>query len=266
LPPASRVLADEFASASPFPHAVIDNVLALPAHKVAEALPAADWPHWRTFTDGYQKGKSFCQDIEQIPELFSRVIADLSAPSFLAWVEKVTGIPKLIPDPYLEGGGVHRSVPGGTLAPHTDFHLYPRLGLYRQVNVLLYLNPEWREEWGGCLELWRKGDEHPTKFVVPTYGRLVLFRTDDRSVHGFSNPVTDGGPERYSIALYYYTAEETNTFAGDTSTHWQQHGNHGRYGRARLFAYRTLLFTSRGLAMLAHRANPNVGFRHRQPD
>jgi hypothetical protein len=265
FPPPYPDVAERFASAEPFPHIVIDDVLTAPAESLLESFPPPDWPYWKTFQDAYQVGKSFCQDVERIPAAFQALIADLSTPTFLTWLEAVTGIEKLIPDPYLEGGGLHCSAPGGLLAPHSDFHLYTQLGLYRRVNVLLYLNPGWREEWGGCLEFLRKGERQPTVRVVPDYGRLVVFRTDDQSVHGFSRSTAPPDVRRRSIALYYYTAEETQSFAGDTSTYWQAHGDHRWSGRVRLSLYRLLLFGSRGLAMLAHRANPNVGFKRRRP-
>lgn len=258
-------LSAAFSTATPFPHLVVDDVLRVPADELLPAFPGPDWPHWHRFEDSYQAGKMFCQDIAAIPEPLAAVIRELSQPPFLEWLERVSGVEGLIPDPYLEGGGLHCTGQGGILAPHTDFHLYPRLDLYRQVNVLVYLNPEWSQEDGGCLELWEKGASAPAKTVVPAWGRCVVFRTDDRSVHGFSSPIARPGLWRRSIALYYYTAVENESFAGDTTTHWQEHGEHGRIGRIRLGLYRTLLLGSRGLAMLAHRANPNLGFRRRRP-
>ncbi len=209
--------------------------------------------------DQYQPGKLSCSDARLMPPLLRDLIQDLSQPPFLRFLEQVTGIPRLLPDPYLEGGGLHASGPGATLTPHTDFHVSTRLGLYRQVNVLLYLNPGWRREYGGALELFDGEPLAPVRSVVPAWGRMVIFRTDDRSPHGFTRPITDGRFRR-SIALYYYTASESQGFAGDTSTYWKTHGDTSTSRRRmRLAGYHALLTGSRALSMLAHRCNPNLG-------
>jgi hypothetical protein len=89
----------------------------------------------------------------------------------------------------------------------------------------------------------------------------VIFRTDDRSVHGFSEPVVGADRWRRSIALYYYASEESSAYAGDVTTYWQQHGEHRGISRLRVSLYRGLLFGARGLAFIAHRVNPNIGSR-----
>jgi hypothetical protein len=103
--------------------------------------------------DTYQFRKFTCSNIEVIPDPFRQLIRDLRDPSFPRLLELLTGIPKPIPDPYLKGGGLHMSGPGGVLAPHTDFHLHEPLALYRRINVLVYLNGDWEESYGGCLQL-----------------------------------------------------------------------------------------------------------------
>jgi hypothetical protein len=249
-------LAEQFTTATPFPHLVVDGLLRLPP-SVMTRFPTADWTGWNSLGDAYQVGKLACDRIELIPEPFARIIEQLSEPRALRALETITGIRALLPDPYLVGGGLHMSGPGGSLAPHTDFHNHRSLDLYRRVNILLYLNPEWDESFGGNLEL--EGDDPSERVVVtPTWGRLAMFATDDRSVHGFPMPVGEGHHRR-SIALYYYTATEAPDFSGDTTTYWREHGVQTGVRRLRLAAYRGLLSASRGLSIAAHIANPNVG-------
>lgn len=249
-------LAASYAAATPFPHVVLDGLVQI-RQSAVEAFPADDWAGWDPLGDTYQVKKAGCDDIARIPEPFKALIRELSEPRFLAVLERIVGIPKLIPDPYLTGGGLHLSGPGGVLIPHTDFHVYTALGLYRRVNVLIYFNPGWTEEDGGCLQLSAKNSQ-AVKTVVPTWGRCVIFTTDDRSVHGFPTPIVEGKSRR-SIALYYYTSEEAPIFSGDATTHWQQHGQHRGVRRVRLSCYRALLQTSRGFSLLAHLVNPNQG-------
>jgi hypothetical protein len=245
-----------YAAGAPFPHIVLDDML-LAKPEILESFPARDWPYWQPLGDTYQVEKYTCNDIGLIPEPYKSLIHELSAPAFLRLLEKLTGITKLIPDPYLAGGGLHLSGPGGILAPHTDFHIYDQLGLYRRVNVLVYLNEDWDESYGGCLELGEPGKVTAT--VVPRWGRMMVFTTDDKSIHGFPKPIAEGRWRR-SVALYYYTAEEAATFSGDSTTHWREHGTQtGVVRKARFAAFKVLLQASRGFSLLAHLANPNQG-------
>jgi hypothetical protein len=246
-----------FGQAEPFPHVVIDDFLALPAEETISQFPNDSWPHWNLFVDAYQFQKRTCREIDVLPPIFQQMVHELSSPAFLAFLQTITGIKGLIPDPYLEGGGLHCSGPGGILAPHADFHSYGRLGLFRRINVLVYFNPGWKQEFGGCLEFFRKGDEAPTTTVVPTYGRMAMFMTDDKSIHGFTHPVVGEDRWRHSLALYYYTAEDTEEFKGDGVTYWQTHGKQSGLAKAQLLAYKALLHGAWTLSKAAHRMNPN---------
>ena len=249
-------LAARFRSASPFPHAVVDGLLNATSADVT-SFPDADWDGWTKLGDTYQHNKRACDDITRIPEPMASLIGQLSSPPFLRLLEQITGIDKLVPDPYLTGGGLHLSGPGGVLAPHTDFHHYRTLDLFRRINVLVYLNDDWSIDDGGCLTLY--DGENAVETVVPTFGRTVIFRTDDSSVHGFPTPVADGKWRR-SVALYYYTASPAAEFSGDETTYWREHGvQQGAVRRARMALYRLLLNTSRAISILAHVVNPNQG-------
>ncbi len=251
-------LRERFANASPFPHLVLDDFLDLPPDVVNEQFPDPDWDQWKKFGDAYQHQKRACNDIEVLPGLFQDMVHQLSGPPFLEFLEKVTGLSGLMPDPYLTGGGLHSSGPGGILAPHADFHAYGKLNLYRRINVLVYFNPEWKADDGGCLELFRKGETTPATAIVPEFGRMVMFLTDDRSIHGFTRPVVGADRWRHSLALYYYTSEETQHFSGDGVTYWQEHGAHHGVRRAQLLAYKVLQHGAWTLSKYAHRLNPNL--------
>jgi hypothetical protein len=143
--------AAEFRAATPFPHIVFDNLLNVRPEQIIEPFPDPSWPHWERCRDTYQVQKMYVENPDVMPEWLASIIRELSAPAFLQFLEQVSGIKALIPDPYLTGGGLHCSGPGGTLTPHTDFHLYPRLYLNRRINVIVYLNPE------GTVDTGKKG-------------------------------------------------------------------------------------------------------------
>lgn len=125
-----------------------------------------------------------------------------SDPPFLRWLESVTGERSLLPDPYLHGGGVHRVSRGGYLKMHCDFNFHEGMQLYRRINLLLYLNEGWRDEWGGHLQI-------AGQRIAPEANTMVIFTTDDASWHGHPDPLQC--PEdvhRDAIALYYYSARK----------------------------------------------------------
>src|SRR5450432_304123 len=249
-------LASEFRQAKPFPHVVLQNFLNWTTDEMSDVYPTSDWPYWNKRLDFYQSGKMYFRDTDVMPPLLSSMFYELCAPPFLKFLESVTGIGALIPDPYYEGGGLHCSGPGGVLMPHIDSHFYDRLKLYRRINLLLYLNPKWEESFGGCLELWEKGAKSPAKVIVPDWGTCVIFRTDDRSVHGFSTPI-EQDHWRCSLALYYYNSVETFRFSGDPFIYWQQHGKQRGLDRLRMHLYQRLKRAAHRLSSIAHQVNPN---------
>lgn len=120
-----------------------------------------------------------------------------------ALVSEITGIKGLMADPDLFGAGLHCIPPGGFLNMHVDFNRHPN-GWHRRVNVLIYLNQDWRDEWGGALRLGLK----PFVEYLPIAGRCVIFETTDDSWHGHPEPITcPKDVQRRSMALYFYTPE-----------------------------------------------------------
>jgi len=239
----------------PFPHLVIDDLVAPDAHELLSSFPDPAWDHWERASEGYQKAKHTCADITKIPPPYAALIRECNEPAFLASLEAITGIRQIIADPYLEGGGLHASSEGGVLVPHTDFHYYERLHMFRMINLILYVTDEWSEADGGSLELYRRGETRSDVTITPKFGRAVIFKTDDKSIHGFTRPVAPG-KWRKSVAIYYYNSREAADFSGDTTTYWQSTGT--KLKGPRLAAFKGLTFISRSFSKLAHKINPNV--------
>ncbi len=148
----------------------------------------------------------------------------LNSEPFLVFLQHLTGIKeKLIGDPYYGGGGLHEIKQGGLLKIHADFNKNPFTGLDRRINVLVYLNKDWDESFGGQFELWSKDMRTCVKKILPLYNTMAIFSTTDYSYHGHPDPLTC--PEdrsRKSLALYYYTngrpAHEINPNLGEHTT------------------------------------------------
>ncbi|MGI8950694.1 MAG: 2OG-Fe(II) oxygenase [Chitinophagaceae bacterium] len=130
----------------------------------------------------------------------------LNSQPFLEFLSVLTGIENLIPDPYFEGGGCHQIQRGGMLKIHADFNKNPKTKLDRRLNVLVYLNEDWKEEYGGNFELWDREMKGCKKKILPLFNRMAIFSTTSTSYHGHPNPLNcPEGRSRKSIALYYYT-------------------------------------------------------------
>ncbi|MBS1624221.1 MAG: 2OG-Fe(II) oxygenase [Bacteroidetes bacterium] len=130
----------------------------------------------------------------------------LNSQPFLDFLTELTGIENLLPDPSLAGGGYHEIKPGGFLKIHSDFNKHPVYKLDRRLNVLIYLNKDWKEEYGGHFELWDTDMTHCVTKIAPLFNTMALFSTTSRSYHGHPNVLTcPPDRSRKSIALYYYT-------------------------------------------------------------
>ena len=197
-------LRTQFLQAKPFQHLVLDDVFEL---ELLRAV-AAEYPqarHNAHFRDAKSWQKFSCDDWEKFPPRTGELIAFLNCGTFLKFLVAVTGIEELTSDPYLFGGGMHETTPGGFLKMHTDFNFHRVLKLDRRINALLYLNDGWQPEWKGELLLAGRDMKDPVS-VEPVINRMVIFNTNDHSFHGQPDPnCFPEGNSRKSIAMYYYS-------------------------------------------------------------
>lgn len=130
----------------------------------------------------------------------------INSQPMLDFLSHLTGIPALLPDPYFEGGGFHQIKPGGFLKIHADFNKHRVTGLDRRINLLVYLNENWDESYGGHFELWDKDMKGCEKKILPLFNRMAIFSTTDFSYHGHPDPLNcPPDRSRKSMAFYYYT-------------------------------------------------------------
>ena len=201
-----KVYAEKYQEGKPYHYIGIDDFLPeevieklyLEAVKVDEKAPehSSAQEHLKT---------SYNPDI--LPEYSRLVFGALNSQSFIRFLEEMTGIKGLIADPYYKGGGIHRTSNGGYLGIHADFNHHKQMNLERRLNVLIYLNPDWKAEYGGSFEIWTDDMKEKVASYPPIMNRMCCFTTSSTSMHGNPEPVNhpDGQP-RLSIALYYYTA------------------------------------------------------------
>jgi Rps23 Pro-64 3,4-dihydroxylase Tpa1-like proline 4-hydroxylase len=200
-------LAARYRSAEPFPSIVLEDFLERAALKDAlAAFPSLDDPQWTHYVHFNEK-KLAQTKRELIPAPALRVIDELNSPRFLAFLSRLTGIDGLLADPSLEGGGLHQIRKGGFLNIHADFTAHPHQRHWaRRVNVLVYMNEDWKDEYGGHIQLWSTDAKRCVQKILPVFNRCLIFATDPNSFHGHPEPLTcPEGRSRKSMALYYFT-------------------------------------------------------------
>ncbi|MDQ6805515.1 MAG: 2OG-Fe(II) oxygenase [Actinomycetota bacterium] len=218
----------EYTSAQPFAHIVLDGFC--PEGILDEVLgefPSPEQEGWQRFESDNERKLASHGD-KGMGHATRQLLAEFNSATFLDFLGELTGIASLVPDPYFEGGGMHQIVPGGHLGVHVDFNRHPVTGLDRRLNVLLYLNRDWGEEWGGNLELWSPDMKRCEKRIAPLFNRLVVFSTTERSFHGHPEPLAcPPDRNRRSLALYYYSNGRPEENGGPVPTHntvWAQPG------------------------------------------
>ena len=137
------------------------------------------------------------------------VFKELNSKPFLAWLQDLTAMEaELTGDDELFGGGLHQSINGAFLNVHVDYNINPKTKWHRRLNVLVYMNRDWKDEYEGHLELWdlTNGNKNLIGKFEPLFNRCVIFETNEISFHGHPKPLnTPLGVNRKSIATYYYT-------------------------------------------------------------
>lgn len=199
-----------FSQARPFPHVVLDGLFPdQEVNAIHRLFATLDDNYWEKSNDeGIEvKWRSNWRSEYDIPEPARELVRFLNSGIFLRALSHVTNIPHLIADPYYAGGGFNLIKRGGHLDVHVDGNWHDMMQVHRRLNLILYLNPGWREEWGGHLNFYDSDGKNAETTIIPRGNRTLIFETHDFSYHGHPEPLRCPGDEgRSSIILYYYTS------------------------------------------------------------
>ncbi len=211
-------LREQYRTAKPVPWFKIDNFLAADfAEQCYSAFPTYDEVQklGQTFTNINEKGKFQVTDLTKFPAPLKTLADLLNGQEFRELIEHVTGIPSLLGDEKFVGGGLHSTGARGHLDVHLDFNLLRDRQLHRRLNILVYLNKGWQEDWGGEFELWDEDVKVRHAKFLPVFNRCVMFETNDISYHGVNAVKCPDGQARKSFAAYYYTREAPAHYKGE---------------------------------------------------
>lgn len=204
----------------------------------------SDIPAERDIYGSYRKHK--LSELDRMPATCKRVVGYLNSHEFIAELEAITGIHGLLPDPELRGGGIHAIGRGGFLKVHTDFNWHGKLQLHRRLNLLIYLNEGWKDEWGGAIEMWSPDMKERLSATYPRLGSALLFSTSDLSYHGHPDPLQcPDNVWRKSLAMYYYSAsrpdEEVAFGKSEMTNYVERPGEHFETDRLRRLRHKIQL-------------------------
>ena len=213
-----NALTDAYQSKQPYRHCYFENFLdddvILGMEREFPRHSEETWIEYKHVNEN----KAGLHVREKLPDLIGRVVDELNSPRFVALLSKITGIDGLMADDSIEGGGIHQAERGGFLNVHTDFIMHrTRPHWRRRCNLILYLNKDWQEEWGGNIDFWAPDMSSVVASYQPLLNSALLFNTPGAR-HGFPDPIQcPDNAARKSVQFYYYTLDETPT-SGATST------------------------------------------------
>ena len=205
---------EQFKSARPFPHIIVSDFFRTEiALQLAGEFPEFQNPLWHEYNNPIEIKKT-CNNWNAFPETTYSALELLQSQECLKLLERITGIQRLVSDPGLNGGGWHIHARGGKLNPHLDYSIHPIIGLERILNLIIYLNPDWKLDWGGDFGMWDSSDDQSRpgnldKTVPPIFNQAVLFQTTG-SWHGLACEVDSPRDQcRKSLAVYYLIQPRT---------------------------------------------------------
>lgn len=197
----------------PYPHLIIDNFLYenwLPILLKEIDELTLDKSYYFGNPEIEKNKYAFKDDIGLNLHLLFK---ELNGDEWIQYLEKKFNLEGLIRNNLrLQGAGVHKVLNEGFLCMHTDFEAYEDtiFGLLdRRINLFLYMNPDWKEEYEGSLCLYNKNNHSIDKKIAPILNRCVIFLTPD-NIHGHPDILhLPDDKARQSITTYYYTRNTT---------------------------------------------------------
>lgn len=197
-------LLSEFKNAKPYPHLVLDEFLKPEiAQQLYDNFPSIE--KLKKHYNGLNENKAEGANFQDFPDIFRQMRTEIMSEALSTWMAQVTGIENLFVTDDKLGTGLHQGGDGSFLDIHIDFNIHAEKNVHRRLNMLIYLNPNWQDDFGGDLEMWNADMSNCDKKVTPDFNRAVVFETNEISYHGYGKMTLPEGVTRKSIYTYFYT-------------------------------------------------------------
>ena len=196
----------QYLTANPFSYLVIDNLFDTQKLKALYSqIPELE----RKSKDYiFAKNKFEKSNYQTLGPLFQELYNDISSEEMSKFLSYISA-KKVFVDPENHGGGLHQGKENSSLDMHLDFNYHPlKKYLYREMNLLLYLNRDWKEEYKGHLKIEDLRTGLKKEIEVP-FNRLIIQQCGPHTLHGYDQTNFPEGNFRTSIATYAYTQHIT---------------------------------------------------------
>jgi Rps23 Pro-64 3,4-dihydroxylase Tpa1-like proline 4-hydroxylase len=210
-----------YRSATPFEHLVIDGFLTDEGVRLLRAQEFNRKASTQEKSADFMFAKNKIENprIEDLSDVTRRIRAELLSERFRSILTRIVDM-DLFVDPDFTGGGLHQGGKGSFLEMHADFTRHPgKKEWIRELNILLYLNQDYRPEWGGCLDL-QHAETGAKGSIAPVENRAVIMLTKPHTLHGYKPIRFPDDRFRTSIAAYAYTLDDGSRDVEYASTTW----------------------------------------------
>ena len=195
---------ESFQSSKPYKHMVIENFLQEDfANTLYEHFPTMDKlsKHYQGLNEKKSEGSNF----NTFHPAYSELRAALNSAEVRKVLEEMTGVKDIYSTDDNLGAGIHQGTNGSYLDVHIDFNIHYEKNINRRFNLLIFLNKNWKEEYGGKAEMWNEDVTECVQAYLPSFNRCVIFETNEISYHGYSKITIPENESRKSFYCYYYT-------------------------------------------------------------
>lgn len=181
----------------------IDNLLPPEiANTIYDCFPK---PENMTLKKSIREYKYVAAQMDKYNPILEEIIYAFQTQKIVNIIKEICDIDNICPDENLYAGGISAMGNGNFLNPHLDNSHDKDRNMWRILNLLFYVTPDWKDENGGHLEIWPNGLKEEQNTLHSKFNRLIVMSTHQKSWHSVS-PVTVN-KSRCCISNYYFSSE-----------------------------------------------------------